>query len=143
MFDKVENTVVEAVYVTEGKAPKPKPNPIAVYVLPTVALFISLSSFAVSYLSYGANQEGMNIIVKRDNAAAIEIAIPEGEVMVGRARVDAAYVTQWDVSIVNTSLTAIIPVTGFEIVNQSFTGTGTITGSDKMLGHRGFGFCAL
>lgn len=120
MFDKVNRIVVQAILV--AGLPKPKPNWFGSSLLPSAALAVSLSSLGVSWMAYSANQEGMNVVVQRDIVAALEVVRPEDAVYPDDERADAVYVAKWNVSIVNTSVTATTPITGFNFVVQRFNG---------------------
>lgn len=126
MFDKGSRIVVQAVHV--AGTPSQKPNWIGTFLLPSAALIISLSSLGVAWMAYSANQEGLNVAVKRDISAALEADEPQDAVYPGYERADAVYLAKWNVSIVNTSVTATTPITGFNIVVQRFNGaTSTFT----------------
>jgi hypothetical protein len=122
MFDKITKNFVESVHLPDSK----KTRRISAYILPGLALLVSLSSLAISYLAYAASQEGMNIFVRRNIANRIDVAQPDSVIVPNVERADFVYVSTWDVSIINTSITSTIPVTGYEIGSQSFSGYQSI-----------------
>ena len=88
MFDKITKYFVEAVYT--GEKESPKKNIVATYLLPIVALLLSMSSLSVSYFSYSTNLEGLNVRVERDENSAIDIVRPAGDIYPAYEREDAA-----------------------------------------------------
>lgn len=131
MFDKVTKCLVDAVYIKDQE--KQKKLFIARSLLPFATLLVSLSALAVSALSYLSNQEGLNVHIQRDETSAIDIVEPtDVELNLDIARGDAAFQATWNVSIVNTSLTAIIPITAIHIESMDAFGSGTLKNSDEI-----------
>jgi hypothetical protein len=130
MFDKVTKYIVEAVYVSVPGSSKK--SIVAGLFLPVIAILISLSGAAVSYWAYSSNQEAMSVRIQRDETSAIEIGYVEGAVYPDIERTPEALLAKWNVSIINTSLTATIPITTIRIANTSFVGNAITINPDEI-----------
>jgi hypothetical protein len=126
----VQNTVVETVYVDQPSEP-PRWRWLSAVTIATPIL-LSLASIIVAWLAFKSNREGLAVDVKRDVLAPIGIAEPFGiELDPSLERSDSALLAVWDISLVNTSLTAITPITDFRIFEIGFLGHGLIINPDN------------
>ena len=122
MFDKVTHTTIEAVHLGGEKTWIEK---LGLLVIPGLALLLSAASILVSLKAYTANQEGLIVNVQRDEAAAIDVVHPEGYIAIGFELHDKALLSRWKVSVINTSLTAIAPITAIRVISTGALGSST------------------